>query len=71
MAGPERGRVTTLQRPRHAPDYVVLVAVVALTAIGILMVYSCSGVQAYAGQRPTRSRWSGRRSCGAAWASSP
>ena len=51
VAGPERGRVTTLQRPRHAPDYVLLVAIMALTAIGILMVYSSSGVRAYVDQQ--------------------
>ncbi len=34
------------QRERHEPDYVVLVTIVALAALGILMVYSSSGVQA-------------------------
>ncbi|MGH2512806.1 MAG: FtsW/RodA/SpoVE family cell cycle protein, partial [Candidatus Limnocylindrales bacterium] len=38
-----------VRRDTHAPDYVVLVAVVALTAIGVLMVYSSSAMQAYAG----------------------
>ncbi|MFL5679200.1 MAG: FtsW/RodA/SpoVE family cell cycle protein [Chloroflexota bacterium] len=38
---------TTLQRERHQPDYSILVAVVALTAIGILMVYSSSAMRAY------------------------
>ena len=51
IARPERGRVTTLQRDRHAPDYVLLVAIMALTAIGILMVYSSSGVRAYVSQQ--------------------
>ncbi|CAN5783981.1 stage V sporulation protein E [soil metagenome] len=32
------------QRERHEPDYLMLVAVVALTAIGLLMIYSSSGV---------------------------
>jgi cell division protein FtsW len=32
------------QRDRHEPDYLLLVTVVALAAIGILMVYSSSGV---------------------------
>ena len=32
------------QRERHEPDYLLLVSVVALAAIGILMVYSSSGV---------------------------
>jgi cell division protein FtsW len=36
-----------LQRERHAPAYGILIAALALTAIGILMVYSSSGVQAY------------------------
>jgi cell division protein FtsW len=34
------------QRPRHEPDYLILVAAVALSAIGILMVYSTRGVSA-------------------------
>jgi cell division protein FtsW len=36
-----------LQRERHAPEYAILVSVVALAAIGILMVYSSSGVRSY------------------------
>jgi cell division protein FtsW len=40
-------RRTTLRRDHHQPDYVVLVAVVALAAIGILMVYSSSAMRAY------------------------
>jgi cell division protein FtsW len=39
-----RGR---LKRDRHAPEYAILLSVVALAAIGILMVYSSSGVRAY------------------------
>ncbi|HEY0443883.1 MAG TPA: FtsW/RodA/SpoVE family cell cycle protein [Candidatus Limnocylindrales bacterium] len=38
---------TTLQRDRHQPDYSILVAVVALAAVGILMVYSSSAIRAY------------------------
>jgi len=32
------------QRERHEPDYIVLVTIVALASLGILMVYSSSGV---------------------------
>jgi cell division protein FtsW len=42
-----------LQRIRHQPDYAILVAVVALTAIGILMVYSSSALKAYVQQDNT------------------
>ena len=35
------------QRERHQPDYLILLAVVALGAVGILMVYSTSGVGSY------------------------
>ena len=44
-AAPETRDV--LQRMRHQPDYAILIAVVALTAIGILMVYSSSALKAY------------------------
>jgi cell division protein FtsW len=37
----------TLQRERHDPEYGILVAIVALAAIGILMVYSSSAMRAY------------------------
>jgi cell division protein FtsW len=41
------GRVIAeLQRERHDPDYLLLVAAVALSAMGILMVYSSRGVDA-------------------------
>ncbi len=40
-------RSTKLQRERHDPEYSILVAVVALTAIGILMVYSSSAMKAF------------------------
>jgi cell division protein FtsW len=36
------------KRDRHEPDYVILVSVVALAAIGILMVYSASAIPSYA-----------------------
>jgi cell division protein FtsW len=36
-----------LQRERHEPEYGILVAVVALAAIGILMVYSSSAIKAF------------------------
>ncbi len=44
-----RSSPNVVRRETHAQDYVVLVAVVALTAIGVLMVYSSSAMQAYAG----------------------
>ena len=37
---PARQKATALKRERHQADYAILVVVVALTAIGILMVYS-------------------------------
>ncbi len=37
----------TLQRERHEPEYGILVATVALAAIGILMVYSSSAMKSY------------------------
>jgi cell division protein FtsW len=38
---------TTLRREQHQADYSILVAVVALSAIGILMVYSSSAMREY------------------------
>jgi len=38
----------TLRRETHQPDYIILVAVVALSAIGILMVFSSSAMKEYA-----------------------
>jgi len=38
-----------LQRERHQPDYAILISVVALTAVGVLMVYSSSAIKAYLG----------------------
>jgi cell division protein FtsW len=42
-----RARGGNLQRERHEPEYGILVATVALAAIGILMVYSSSAMKAY------------------------
>jgi cell division protein FtsW len=44
---PARQKTTALKRERHQADFTILVAVVALTAIGILMVYSSSAMKAY------------------------
>jgi len=44
---PARQRATALNRERHQADYAILVIVVALTAAGILMVYSSSAMKAY------------------------
>jgi cell division protein FtsW len=44
---PAKPRKETLQRERHQADYAILVIVVALTAVGILMVYSSSAMKAY------------------------
>jgi cell division protein FtsW len=44
---PVKSRAGALRRERHQADYVILVVVVALTAIGILMVYSSSAVRGY------------------------
>ena len=44
---PARQRATALRRERHQADYAILVIVVALTAVGILMVYSSSAMKAY------------------------
>ena len=43
----DRGRANTLQRERHEPEYGILVATVALAAIGILMVYSSSAIKSF------------------------
>jgi cell division protein FtsW len=43
-----RGRARTgVRRERHEPAYALLLAVMALTAIGIVMVYSASSVRSY------------------------
>jgi cell division protein FtsW len=44
---PARQKATALNRERHQADYGILVIVVALTAVGILMVYSSSAMKAY------------------------
>ena len=44
---PAKDLPQALQRERHAPDYTILVVVVALAAIGILMVYSSSAMRGY------------------------
>jgi cell division protein FtsW len=46
-----RQGATVLHRELHQPDYSILLAVVALAAIGILMVYSSSAMSAYIGPR--------------------
>ena len=38
----------TLRRETHQPDYIILVAVIAMSAIGILMVFSSSAMKQYA-----------------------
>ncbi|HEY1169473.1 MAG TPA: putative peptidoglycan glycosyltransferase FtsW [Candidatus Limnocylindrales bacterium] len=42
-----------LKRDVHEPDYIIMVAVVALSAIGILMVYSASAIPSYAQSQNT------------------
>lgn len=42
-----------LKRDAHEPDYMILVTVVALCAIGILMVYSASAIPSYAQSQNT------------------
>ena len=44
---PARQKTVALKRERHQADFTILVVVVALTAIGILMVYSSSAMKAY------------------------
>jgi cell division protein FtsW len=43
----DKSRANTLKRERHDPEYGILVATVALAAIGILMVYSSSAIKSY------------------------
>jgi cell division protein FtsW len=47
---PVKSRAGAVRRERHSADYVILVVVVALTAIGILMVYSSSALKNYISQ---------------------
>jgi cell division protein FtsW len=42
-----RAERDVLRREHHQPDFAILIAVVALAAIGILMVYSSSALRAY------------------------
>lgn len=44
---PAKSSTQVLQRERHEPDYLILVVTVALTAIGILMVFSSSAMRGY------------------------
>lgn len=44
---PVRSRSGAVRRERHEADYVILVVVIALSAIGILMVYSSSALKGY------------------------
>ncbi len=44
---PAKKPTQVLQRERHEPDYLILMLVVALTAVGILMVYSSSAMRGY------------------------
>ena len=44
---PTKDLTQVLQRERHEPDYLILVVVVALAAVGILMVYSSSAMRGY------------------------
>jgi len=48
-----KARTDVLRRERHQPDQAILIAVVALAAIGILMVYSSSAIKAYISQDDT------------------
>ena len=44
---PAAGRVAGVRRERHQVSYPLLIAVLALVAIGVVMVYSASSVQSY------------------------
>ena len=50
---PAKNPTQILQRERHQPDYLILVVVVALSAIGILMVYSSSAMRGYLAEDDT------------------
>jgi cell division protein FtsW len=47
VRAPAKQKTTALRRDRHQADYSILVAVIALIAVGILMVYSSSAMKAY------------------------
>ena len=44
---PTRSRTNTLKREQHQPDYVFLIAVIGLVALGVLMVYSSSAMASF------------------------
>jgi cell division protein FtsW len=46
-------RLAGVQRDRHQPEYLLVLAVAALAAVGILMVYSSSAVRAYVQEQDT------------------
>ncbi len=50
---PAKNPTQVLQRERHQADYMILVVVVALSAIGILMVYSSSAMRGYLSEDDT------------------
>jgi len=50
---PAKSPTQVLQRDRHQPDYTILVVIVALAAIGILMVYSSSAMRGYVTESDT------------------
>jgi cell division protein FtsW len=47
VAATRRRERSGVHRERHQPNYVLLVAVIALVALGVVMVYSASSVRAY------------------------
>ena len=59
-----QSRAGAVRRERHSADDVILVVVVALTAIGILMVYSSSALKNYMSQDADTFATVGRRSSG-------
>ncbi len=50
---PVRSRSGAVRRERHDADYVILVVVIALSALGILMVYSSSALKGYLADEDT------------------
>jgi len=67
---PVKSRAGAVRRERHQADYMILVVVVALTAIGILMVYSSSALRGYLSQDADTFATVGPRSSGRCSASS-
>ncbi len=47
LGRPISARSVGLQRERHEPSYLIVLSVMALTAVGILMVYSSSAIRSY------------------------